>query len=534
MENTLCEESRQNGNNDRKMEKYSRVKQIGKGSYGEVWVLKHCTSSKQFVLKQINIQHASKRERCAALLEVQLLATLKHPNIVSYLHSFQSPDGILNIIMGYCEGGDLYSVIRKRKGILFDEPQVAQWFIQICMALQYLHDQKILHRDLKTQNIFLTKSKVIKVGDLGIARVLDGTLDMATTLIGTPYYMSPELFLNKPYNHKSDVWSLGCCLYEMATLRHAFNAQNLNSLMYKVLQGKLPPMPKYYSLELQALITSMLNCCPERRPSIRQILENEYIHKHMEIFLEETKIRSKGSKKVNALDSVIYQNNELNDKIECDKVSSFVDSSKKTLSTKQCEEKPCAVKVCSTYADASTLGSSNQNHFDEKVNLMNVSNEKSLTFIMGENKTETTSLEEVTCENRTETCGLEKATCENRTETCGLEKATCENRTETCGLVKATCENRTETCGLEKATCENRTETCGLVKATCENRTETCGLVKATCENRTETCGLEKATCENRTKTCGLVKATCENRTETCRPRKRTETLVKIEQKLVA
>ncbi|XP_022244311.1 STE20-like serine/threonine-protein kinase isoform X2 [Limulus polyphemus] len=462
------------------MEKYSHVKQIGKGSYGEVWLVRHCTSSKQ------------------------------------------SPDGILNIIMGYCEGGDLYSLIRKRKGSLFDESQVAQWSIQICMALQYLHDHKILHRDLKTQNIFLTKNKVIKVGDLGIARVLDGTLDMATTLIGTPYYMSPELFSNKPYNHKSDVWSLGCCLYEMATLRHAFNAQNLNSLMYKVLQGKLPPMPKHYSLELQALIKSMLSCCPEHRPSIRQILENEYIHKHMEIFLEETKSRSKGSKKItNASESKICddfknQNSVSHEKVGDDKAFSFVNpnkTGKKTLSIKQCEEKSCVVKVCSTYTveSSSHLGSSTQNHCVEKTNLM-----KSLASTMHENRTETTSLEKVTCENRTETCDLEKVTCENRTETSGLENVTCENRTETCGLENETCENRTETCGLENVTCENRTGTCGIEKVTCENRTETCGLENVTCENRTGTCGLENVTCENRTGTCGLENVTCENRTGTC------------------
>jgi len=159
----------------------------------------------------------------------------------------------------------------------------------IAMALQYMHERHILHRDLKTQNIFLTKSKIIKVGDLGIARVLDNHSDMATTLIGTPYYMSPELFSNKPYNHKSDVWALGCCVYEMATLKHAFNAKDMNSLVYKILRGKMPLMPKCYSSELVSLIRAMLNSLPEKRPSVNRILRDAYIKKNIALFLEGTR-----------------------------------------------------------------------------------------------------------------------------------------------------------------------------------------------------------------------------------------------------
>lgn len=272
------------------MENYTLVKKIGKGNYGDVWLIINKQNRKQYVLKQINMRHASKQEQRSAFIEVKLLSSLKHPNIVSYFDSFQNPNGMLDIIMGYCERGDLYTFIRNRKGVLFQEKQIVEWFIQICMALQYLHERNILHRDLKTQNIFLTKSKIIKVGDLGIARILDSTCDLATTLIGTPYYMSPELFANQPYNHKSDIWALGCCLYEMSTLRHAFNAWDLNSLMYKILLGKLPIMPKYYSVELINLISSMLNYDPNIRPSVKSILQNEFMRKHIKDFLQETSI----------------------------------------------------------------------------------------------------------------------------------------------------------------------------------------------------------------------------------------------------
>ncbi|TMS19573.1 Serine/threonine-protein kinase Nek4 [Larimichthys crocea] len=159
----------------------------------------------------------------------------------------------------------------------YPERQVVEWFVQIAMALQYLHERNILHRDLKTQNIFLTKTNIIKVGDLGIARVLENQNDMASTLIGTPYYMSPELFSNKPYNHKSDVWALGCCVYEMSTLKHAFNAKDMNSLVYRIVEGKLPQMPSRYDPQLGELIKSMLCKRPEDRPDVKLILRQPYI-----------------------------------------------------------------------------------------------------------------------------------------------------------------------------------------------------------------------------------------------------------------
>uniref|UniRef100_A0A4W2DPE3 non-specific serine/threonine protein kinase n=1 Tax=Bos indicus x Bos taurus TaxID=30522 RepID=A0A4W2DPE3_BOBOX len=157
---------------------------------------------------------------------------------------------------------------------------------------QYLHEKHILHRDLKTQNVFLTRTNIIKVGDLGIARVLENHCDMASTLIGTPYYMSPELFSNKPYNYKSDVWALGCCVYEMATLKHAFNAKDMNSLVYRIIEGKLPPMPKDYSPELAELIRTMLSKRPEERPSVRSILRQPYIKRQISLFLEATKAKT--------------------------------------------------------------------------------------------------------------------------------------------------------------------------------------------------------------------------------------------------
>lgn len=276
------------------MEKYRLVKKIGQGSFGEVWLVKGSKTQKQYVLKQINLQHASKREQRAAHLQVKLLSTLKHPNIVSYLDSFYNSKGSLFIVMGYCENGDLYTCITNQNGIPFPEKQIVEWLIQICLALKYLHDKKILHRDLKTQNIFLTKSNLIKVGDLGVAHVLDRTTDLAATMIGTPYYMSPEIFCNKPYSFQSDVWALGCCMCEIATLKHAFHAGSFTSLVQRVLNRKVPGICEKYSQEFHDIVFSMLNIDPNKRPSITDILLNSYVKSHIVTFLEETRTSSRG------------------------------------------------------------------------------------------------------------------------------------------------------------------------------------------------------------------------------------------------
>lgn len=138
--------------------------------------------------------------------------------------------------MEYCEVGDLaYHIKEKKKsGEMFTEEEILNWFIQICIALEYIHGRKILHRDVKSQNIFLTNNNTVKLGDFGISKLLESTNEAAMTVVGTPYYMSPEVCENKPYTFKSDVWALGCVLYELCTLQHAFSASNLLGLVYKI------------------------------------------------------------------------------------------------------------------------------------------------------------------------------------------------------------------------------------------------------------------------------------------------------------
>jgi NIMA (never in mitosis gene a)-related kinase len=156
------------------------------------------------------------------------------------------------------------------------------------LGIKHIHDRKILHRDLKTQNIFMNQNGTVKIGDFGIARVLQHTYDCAQTAIGTPYYLSPEICQERPYNQKSDIWSLGCILYEMVTLRHAFDANSMKGLVLKILRGSYPQIPSHYSQDLKDLLADMLIKDPLKRPSMRKILEKEFLSKRISKLLSKT------------------------------------------------------------------------------------------------------------------------------------------------------------------------------------------------------------------------------------------------------
>lgn len=161
------------------------------------------------------------------------------------------------------------------------------WFTQICLAIKHIHDKKILHRDLKSQNVFLTKNGLVKLGDFGIAKCLMFTLDKAKTVVGTPYYLSPEIVENRPYSFKSDIWSLGVLLYEIICLKMPFDASSLPMLYVKIIRGSYPPIPNIYSKDLRSLVNLLLTVDNDKRPSINDILRLPYIKSRIRSFLTE-------------------------------------------------------------------------------------------------------------------------------------------------------------------------------------------------------------------------------------------------------
>ncbi|XP_040567677.1 uncharacterized protein [Lepeophtheirus salmonis] len=262
------------------MDNYEIVRKIGQGSFGNVYIVSsNCKKNENsYVMKEIKTSQFNEKEREDVSQEVDLLSRLNHSNIVSYYESF-SERNCFYIIMEYCELGDLYTKINRQRGKLFPETLILGYFVQICRAVEYIHERKILHRDIKSQNILISKNRVCKLGDFGIARIIDGTTDYAKTCVGTPYYLSPEVWENKPYNNKSDLWALGCVLYEMTTLKHAFEAGCMKNLILKIIRGSYPPISPTYTYDLRNLIQALLRKKASDRPSLTSIFRKGFIKK---------------------------------------------------------------------------------------------------------------------------------------------------------------------------------------------------------------------------------------------------------------
>ncbi|XP_070694405.1 serine/threonine-protein kinase Nek5-like [Pempheris klunzingeri] len=270
------------------MNNYEVIRQIGEGAFGKAFLVrdKGGGGDGQCVVKQIDLRKMSEREKEASKKEVTLLSKMNHPNIVAFISSFQER-GSLYIVMEYCDGGDLLKKINMQRGVPFTEEQVVDWFVQICLGLKHIHDRKILHRDIKSQNIFLTNGGMkAKLGDFGIARMLNNTMELARTCVGSPYYLSPEICESRPYNNKTDIWSLGCVLYELCTLKHPFEGSSLRQLVSKICRGRYNPIPSRYSHDLRLLVTQLFKVSPWDRPSVTSVLRHHFLEKHISKHLE--------------------------------------------------------------------------------------------------------------------------------------------------------------------------------------------------------------------------------------------------------
>ncbi|KAL6462378.1 hypothetical protein MHYP_G00288000 [Metynnis hypsauchen] len=253
---------------------------LGRGSFGSVFLIKDTKAAlgeELKVLKEIPLGDLKPDETVKATQEAQLLSQLHHPAILKFYTSFLERD-VFCIITEYCEDRDLDCRLEelRSEGKTLSELQVTQWLVQLLLGVNYMHQRRILHRDLKAKNVFLKRNNV-KIGDFGVSCLLIGSCDLAMTFTGTPYYMSPEALSHRGYDSKSDIWSLGCILYEMCCLKHAFEGHNFLSMVLKIVEGSTPSLPEKYSQELNALLQRMLEKNPSCRISAADALSSTFL-----------------------------------------------------------------------------------------------------------------------------------------------------------------------------------------------------------------------------------------------------------------
>ena len=295
------------------MENFEIISKLGAGGFSKVYKVKRKIDNQIYALKKVHILNLSEKQKLSSLNEIRVLASIKSKYVVNYKEAFlDEKDSTLCLVMEYADRGDLANRIKeqKKKGKYFNERDIWRVFIQLVKGLKALHDLKILHRDIKSSNIFLFSDGTAKLGDLNVCKILSNNI-LGKTQAGTPSYAAPEVWMEKPYGLKSDIWSLGCVLYEIISLHCPFRGENVVELYNKILIGEFIRIPNRFSDELNWIIEHMINSDVNKRLSCDEILNCEYIKKR----LGQNKIqsmKSNSNKKLNIIENEKKNNNNYN------------------------------------------------------------------------------------------------------------------------------------------------------------------------------------------------------------------------------
>ncbi|KAG5474212.1 hypothetical protein CUR178_04325 [Leishmania enriettii] len=261
---------------EQRMRDYEVFEHLGSGATSDVYRVVNRTNNRTYVLKKMSLANMSDEEQLRAKREIVVMDNVDHPNVVKFRESFIDPaDNSVDIIMEYCEFGTLEDLIERQRyeGCPFPTDVLLEWMAELLCGLAHIHSTCILHRDLKTSNIFVTSKNHLKLGDFGVCTILSNPSAKAQSMIGTPLYFAPEVCNNEPHDERSDVWSLGIVFYEMCTLRRPFEADNLFTLIQLILESDIEPFNNGVDSSLEGLVRQMLDRDPSRRPTAQELID---------------------------------------------------------------------------------------------------------------------------------------------------------------------------------------------------------------------------------------------------------------------
>ena len=251
---------------------YEILNKLGKGSYSEVYKIKSLKDNKYYCLKIINITEKNFSKNNNEILILKKLNN--HPNIIKYINNYKTSNN-LYIIFEFCEYSDFNHLIKNniKEKIYINEDIIWEFSYQCLKGLEYLHNNNIIHRDIKLLNIFLTKDKVIKIGDLGMAKIITNKVINLYSRVGTPLYLPPELIKKENYDFKADIWSLGCSIYQLASLKPPFFDENLVILCKKIINEVPKRLPNVFSNDLNNFVFKLINKDKFSRPSAEEAIK---------------------------------------------------------------------------------------------------------------------------------------------------------------------------------------------------------------------------------------------------------------------
>lgn len=271
------------------MQDYEQISVIYESPSTRVLKVRRRSDNKTLVSKQLFYGGMPEKSKHRLVSEVNILRELKHPNVVRY-HEYliDKPLQTINIIMEFCENGDLRSRIQSlRKSSHFcSEEFLWRVFSQLSLALHEIHRRKnapqILHRNLRPENVFLDQNDNVKLGDFGLSKVLNAeNEEFMKSKAEEIDYLAPEVLNEERYNEKAEIWSLGCLLHELCALNKPFEATNEMALALKIREGKVAPLNSRYSLELRRVISWTMSFSPKARPSVEDLLNIPEVSKRL-------------------------------------------------------------------------------------------------------------------------------------------------------------------------------------------------------------------------------------------------------------